>query len=78
MCDNTAVRWNEYDTVMSQRDSETRHKIANEIQQYISRSREARLNNHFISGLELAYSIALGLNKGAEKVSDELDNATLF
>jgi hypothetical protein len=52
-------------------------KIAEEIQAVVDRSSERGLNNHFISGLELARGIVLGLTHTPTK-SPGLDSDTLF
>ena len=78
MCSDVAVRWSNYESAMTVRDSETKHKVAEEIQEYIDRCRETNQNNHFIAGLELARSIVLGLTKPSTKANESLDNVTLF
>jgi hypothetical protein len=61
MCDDTAVRWSNYDTVRSTIEYETRFKIANEIQDLIDKSKLQGISNHFISGLEISLQRVLGL-----------------
>lgn len=59
MCDDTAVRWSNYDQFRSNIESETRNKISAQIQNKISVVQEAGLSTEFLAGLSLANAIIL-------------------
>ena len=71
----TDTTWSTYESIRSQSEYETRHKIAGELQEIIDRCAERGLNNHFISGLELAKGKVLKLTN--EEYMG-LDTNTLF
>lgn len=59
MCDDTAVRWSNYDQFRSNIETETRNKISVQIQNKISIVSEAGLSTEFLAGLSLANAIIL-------------------
>jgi hypothetical protein len=63
MCDNTAVTWGNYDTVRSQIEYNVRHKIYEDIKALLETSKEQKISDHFIAGLECAMAHVLGLEK---------------
>lgn len=63
MCDDTAVRWSNYDTHRSQIEYEVRNKIYEDIKAVLETSREKRISNHFIAGLECAQALVLRLDE---------------
>jgi hypothetical protein len=77
MSESSGTNWSSYETIRSESEYNTRMKIAEEVQAVIDRSTERGLNNHFISGLELAKGIVLGLTHTPTK-SPGLDSDTLF
>ncbi len=77
MSESSGPTWSSYETIRSESEYNTRLKLAEEIQAVVDRSTERGLNNHFISGLELARGIVLGLTQTLIK-SPRLDSDTLF
>jgi hypothetical protein len=71
----TDTTWSTYESIRSQSEYDTRNKIASELQEIIDRCLERGLNNHFISGLELAKGKVLRLTQ-EEYLG--LDTNTLF
>jgi hypothetical protein len=61
MCDDTAVRWSNYDTIRSQIEYEVRHKIYDELKVVVEASKLQGISNHFIAGLECAQAKVLRL-----------------
>ncbi len=60
MCDDTAVRWSNYDTHRSQIEYEVRNKIYDELKALVETSKLKGISNHFIAGLECAQAQVLG------------------
>ncbi len=54
-----AVDWSQYERVRTEIQSALRHEINSDIQNVIDRCRKNGMNQHFISGLELAADTAL-------------------
>lgn len=77
MSETSNVSWSSYEQIRSEAEYNTRMKLAEDIQRYISSSTERGLNNHFISGLELAKGVVLGLTKNQDS-QDSLNTDTLF
>lgn len=77
MSESSGPTWSSYESIRSESEYNTRLKLAEEIQAVVDRSTERGLNNHFISGLELARGIVLGLTQTPIK-SPRLDSDTLF
>lgn len=61
MCDDTAVRWSNYDTHRSQIEYEVRNKIYSDIKAIVDTSKLQGISNHFIAGLECAQAKVLRL-----------------
>jgi hypothetical protein len=59
MCDDTAVRWSNYDTHRSQIEYEVRNKIYSDIKAIVDTSKLQGISNHFIAGLECAQAQVL-------------------
>lgn len=78
MGDDTAVRWSDYESFRSQVEYDTRHKIAEGLNSFISNSRARGLSNYFVSGIELAQGYVLGSVDAPATSSSELDYPTLF
>ena len=77
MSESSGPTWSSLETIRSEAEYNTRLKLADNIQVVVDRSIERGLNNHFISGLELAKGIVLGLTETPTE-SPRLDSATLF
>lgn len=77
MSESSGITWSTSESIRSEAEYNTRLKHAEDIQAVIDRSIERGLNNHFISGLELAKGIVLGLT-GRDAQGSELDSNTLF
>ena len=77
MSEPSGPTWSSLETIRSEAEYNTRLKLADNIQVVVDRSIERGLNNHFISGLELAKGIVLGLTDTPAE-SPRLDTATLF
>jgi hypothetical protein len=77
MTDMSNLSWSSHEQVRSESEYNTRMKLAEEIEAFIMRSSERGLNNHFISGMELAKGIVLGLTKSPGD-TEALDSNTLF
>jgi hypothetical protein len=77
MTESSGITWSTHESIRSQSEYDTRHKVAGEIQSTIDRCLDRGLNNHFIAGLELAKGIALGLTKDSDS-NQPLDSETLF
>lgn len=60
MCDDSAVRWSNYESHTSQIESEVRNKILQGLSFFIQQSKEKQLGNQFVMGLETAYSFVRG------------------
>jgi hypothetical protein len=77
MSESSGINWSTSESIRSEADYNTRIKLAEEIQAVVDRCIERGINNHFISGLELAKGIVLNLTRDK---SDEpqLDSNTLF
>lgn len=73
MCDDTAVRWSNYDQFRSNIEMETRNKISIQLQNKIAVVRESGLSTEFLAGLSLANAIIL--NQIPEE-SKKLDDTT--
>jgi hypothetical protein len=63
MSDDTAFTWSSYDQHRTRIEYETRHKIAEVIEQKIEQARSRGVTNHFISGMELGLAVVLDLHK---------------
>lgn len=63
MCDNTAVTWSNYESFRSQIEYDVRNKIYDDIKALVETSREKRISNHFIAGLECALARVLRLEE---------------
>jgi hypothetical protein len=77
MSESSGINWSSYETIRSESEYNTRNKLAEQIQAVVDRSAERGLNNLFISGLELAKGIVLGLTQTPIE-SPGLDSDTLF
>jgi hypothetical protein len=66
MSDDTAFTWSSYDQHRTRIEYETRHKIAEVIEQKIDEARSRGVTNHFIAGMELGLAVVLNLHKEAE------------
>ena len=66
MSDDTAFTWSSYDQHRTRIEYETRHKIAEVIEQQIQQARSRGVTNHFIAGMELGLAVVLNLHKEAE------------
>lgn len=77
MSEDTNNIWSSYESIRNESDYNTRMKLASEIKAVIDRSTERGLNGHFISGLELAHGIVLGLARNHQS-EPQLDTDTLF
>ena len=62
MMADAMTNWSNYSDEKERTEYETRHKLSELIQQNIDAASARGLNNHFISGLELANSIVLGFD----------------
>lgn len=78
MSQEPAVYWSNYEQHKQQTEYEVRHKIAGSIEAFINMGIQRGLSEHFIGGLELAYSIAMG-QTSEPPVEKAVDNEnTLF
>lgn len=59
MCDNTAVRWSDYELAKRQQDSEFRSKIAAELAKHIDLYRENDFSDEYLQGMERARLLVL-------------------
>lgn len=59
MCDNTAVRWSEYELARIQQESEIRSKISRELEKHVAEHRENGFSDEYIMGMERARLLAL-------------------
>jgi hypothetical protein len=66
MSEDTAFTWSSYDQHRMRIEYETRHKIAEVIEQKIEQARSRGVTNHFIAGMELGLAVVLNLHKEAE------------
>ena len=71
MCDDTAVRWSNYDQFRSNIEHETRNKISTQIQNKIAIVQEAGLSTEFLAGLSLANAIILNQVESSNEKLDE-------
>jgi hypothetical protein len=77
MSESSGINWSTSESIRSEAEYNTRIKIAEEIQAVVDRCIDRGINNHFISGLELAKGVVLNLTK--DKSEDtRLDSYTLF
>jgi hypothetical protein len=77
MSESSGINWSTSESIRSEAEYNTRIKIAEEIQAVVDRCTDRGINNHFISGLELAKGVVLNLTK--DKSEDtRLDSYTLF
>jgi hypothetical protein len=77
MSELSGINWSTSESIRSESEYNTRIKIAEEIQAIVDRCTDRGINNHFISGLELAKGVVLNLTK--DKSEDtRLDSYTLF
>jgi hypothetical protein len=56
------TNWSNFAREKENIEYETRHKISRDIQEKINIASARGINNHFISGLELANSIVIGFD----------------
>jgi hypothetical protein len=77
MSESSGINWSTSESIRSEAEYNTRIKLAEEIQAVVDRSMERGLNNHFISGLELARGIVLNLTRDKSN-EPQLDSNTLF
>lgn len=59
MCDNTAVRWSDYELSRRQQESESRTKIAAELAKHIDMYKENNYSSEYIQGMERARLLVL-------------------
>lgn len=59
---DATTNWSNFSQDKENIEYETRHKLSRDIQEKINIASERGMNNHFISGLELANSIVLGFD----------------
>jgi hypothetical protein len=71
MSDDTAFTWSSYDQHRTRIEYETRHKIAEVIEQKIQQARSRGVTNHFIAGMELGLAVVLNLHKEAEGFEEQ-------
>lgn len=76
MTESSSVSWSSYETVRSEAEYNLRLKLADSLQDIIDRCNTQNMNNHFISGLELARQTVLDINKTSDNMP--LDSNTLF
>lgn len=77
MTESSNISWSSYETIRSEAEYNLRLKLADTIQDTIDRCRSQNMNNHFISGLELARGTVLDLNTTpGDNIA--LDTNTLF
>lgn len=62
MMSDAMTNWSNYEETRERIQYETRHKLSKLIQENIDVASARGINNHFISGLELANSIVLGFD----------------
>jgi hypothetical protein len=77
MTESSNISWSSYETIRSEAEYNLRLKLADTLQDTIDRCHSQDMNNHFISGLELARGIVLDLNKTSGD-NMTLDSNTLF
>lgn len=77
MSESSGINWNTSESIRSEAEYNTRIKIAEDIQAVVDRCIDRGINNHFISGLELAKGVALNLTEDVSE-STRLDSNTLF
>jgi hypothetical protein len=70
MSDDTAFTWSSYDQHRTRIEYETRHKIAEVIEQKIDEARSLGVDIHYIFGMELCFDLVLNLDR-EPKVSKE-------
>jgi hypothetical protein len=59
LCDNTAVRWSEYELAKTQMESEWRSKVAKDLAKHIEEYRKNDFPDLYIQGMERARLLAL-------------------
>lgn len=59
MCDNTAVRWSEYELARTQQESEICSKISKQLQKYVEEYKENGFSKEYIMGMERAVLLVL-------------------
>lgn len=77
MCDNTAVRWSEYETSKRQIESDFRSKIADQLKKHIAEYKKNDFPDLYIQGMERArllalYDSPLGTSPPDEATQDKL------
>jgi hypothetical protein len=77
MSESSGITWSTSESIRAEADYNTRIKIAEEIQAVVERCMDREINNHFISGLELARGIVLNLTRDMSNET-QLDSNTLF
>jgi hypothetical protein len=77
MSESSGINWSTSESIRSEAEYNTRIKLAEEIQAVVDRCTQRDLNNHFISGLELAKGIVLNLTRDKSN-EPQLDSNTLF
>ena len=78
MCDNTAVRWSDYELAKRQNEAEFRSRIAAELAKHIDLYRENNFPSEYIQGMERARLLVL-YNKSLKEEAESLpDQETLF
>lgn len=78
MCDNTAVRWSEYEMVRRQQDTEVRLKIAVELLKHIDMYRENDYSPEYIQGMERARLLVLFDQSPKSDQENSSEQETLF
>jgi hypothetical protein len=59
LCDNTAVRWSEYELARTQQESEICSKISKQLQKYVEEYKENGFSKEYIMGMERAVLLVL-------------------
>jgi|AntAceMinimDraft_5_1070358.scaffolds.fasta_scaffold03325_8 hypothetical protein len=59
MCENTAVRWSEYELAKNQLESECRNKVVIDLEKHIAKYRENDFSSEYIQGMERARLLVL-------------------
>jgi hypothetical protein len=78
LCDDTAVRWSEYELAKRQQESESRAKIAAELQKHIDLYRDYGYSSEYLQGMERARLLVL-FDKSLKLDKESLgDQQTLF
>lgn len=78
MCDNTAVRWSDYELAKTQMESEFRSKISKELQKHIEEYKKNDFPDLYIQGMERARLLALYNTSLRSNIPDDANQEKLF